>query len=198
MLTYSPISEHLKPLDPNAAYGLMNTGATAFICAAHEGDGDVMTCAWNCALSLNPTKVTAVVFAGHYTRSLMEKSGYFALALGAVGNVEAVQKLGCVSKNKDPEKLERSGVEFFQAPGWEMPLPAGCPAYFICRIVPEAKNESEYNLFIGELVAGWVDERAATEKGEWRFEDAPRALRTVHAASGGRYYAVGEAIRVAR
>ena len=37
-------------------------------------------------------------------------------------------KLGSVSKNDDPEKLEKSGVKLFRMQGFELPLVEGCAA----------------------------------------------------------------------
>lgn len=196
MIEFAAPSAHLRLLDVNSVYGLMNIGATAVVSAESKGVVDAMACAWNCALDLNPTKVTVVLSKSHFTRRLLEESGLFALSLGAVGNVAALQQLGSVSMNRDAEKLEKCPGRFFRMPGWEMPLLEGSPAYLVCRRIPEPHVEGAYDLFIGEVVAAWGDDRVVSPSGDWQFEKASAELRTIHAAAHGRFYAAGEVIEV--
>ena len=125
----------------------------------------------------------------------MEKSGYFALQLPTAAIADVVMKLGSVSKNDDPEKLEKSGVKLFRMQGFELPLVEGCAAWIVFRILPEAHVEKTYDLFIGEAVAAWADERVFRD-GHWQFEKAPDDLRTLHYVAGGHFYAIGDAVEV--
>ena len=61
MTKFIDFPQHLRSISVDSAYGLMNIGATAVISAASKDDEDAMTAAWNCALDLNPTKVTVVL-----------------------------------------------------------------------------------------------------------------------------------------
>lgn len=67
----------IKPIDLDRAYRLLNIGATTLVSAAHEGDADIMAAAWATALDLTPCKATVVIDKSHYTRKLIEKSGFF-------------------------------------------------------------------------------------------------------------------------
>lgn len=198
MTKFIDIPEHLRSISVDSAYRLMNIGATAVISAANKGDEDAMTAAWNCALDLNPTKVTVVLSREHYTRKLLEASGFFAISLVSRANVESAQYLGSVSKNDDKEKLDKCPGRFFRAPGCDIPLIEGSPAYFICKVIPEERIAKTYDLFLAEVVACYADDRVATEGGDWRFESADPSLRTVHAASHGRFYAIGDLIDLNR
>lgn len=185
----------LKPVSADRVYRLFNIGATTLVSAAHEGDEDVMAAAWACALDLTPAKATVVVDKSHYTRGLIEKSGYFALGLPMVEAAPVVMKLGAVSKHDDAEKLAKSGAKLFKMDGFEMPLVEGCAAWVVFRVLPEPHNEAQYDLFIGEAVAAWADDRVFKD-GRWCLEDAPESLRTLHYVSGGHFYALGQSVHV--
>jgi len=57
----------------------------------------------------------------------------------------------------------------------------------------EPHNERLYDLFIGEIVGAWADERVFSD-GHWHFESAPDALRTIHHVAAGQFYAIGEPV----
>ena len=185
----------IVPVNLEKVYRLMNIGATTVVTAAYEKDFDAMAAAWACALDVNPAKVTVVIDKSHYTRALMEKSGYFALQLPTVSIAKTVIELGSVSENDDVKKLEKSSARFFYQEGFDIPLLEGCAAWMIFRIVPEPHNEKTHDLFIGECVAAWADSRVFHD-GHFLFEKAPRELRTLHYVAGGHFYAIGDAIDV--
>ena len=185
----------IVPVNPEKVYRLMNIGATTVVTASFEKDFDAMAAAWATALDLVPAKVVAVIDKSHYTRKLMEKSGYFALQLPTVAIAKTVIELGSVSKNDDAKKLEKTSAEFFYQEGFDIPLLEGCAAWMIFRIIPEAHNEKTYDLFIGECVAAWADSRVFRD-GHYLFEKAPKELRTLHYVAGGHFYAIGDAIDV--
>ncbi len=187
--------EFIVPVKPEKAYRLLNIGAVTVVSAAYGKDTDAMAAAWVCALDLEPAKATAVIDKSHYTRKLMEKSGYFAVQLPTVSIAKTVMQLGSVSKNDDVKKLEKTSARFFYQPGFDIPLLEGCAAWMIFRIIPEPHNEKTYDLFIGECVAAWSDSRVFRD-GHFQFETTPPNLRTLHYVAGGHFYAVGEAIHV--
>lgn len=189
------MEQFLKPVAPGKAYRMFNLGATALVGAAHEGVSDVMTAAWNCPLDLDPCKVTVVIDKSHFTRVLMEKSGYFVLALPGAGIARETLYLGSVSKNDEADKLAKSGAEFFDIPSFKgIPLVRGCACYALFRIIPEPHNQQAYDLFIGELVEAWADDRVLRD-GHWDFSGHD-ALRTLHYVAGGHFKQIGEPLEV--
>ena len=185
----------IKPVDLTKAYRLLNIGATTVISAEFDGKTDAMAVAWACALDLTPCKATIVVDKSHYTRPLIEKSGYFALQLPTVAIAKDVLYLGSVSKNDDPEKLEHSGAAFFYKEGFSIPLLAGCAEWMIFKVIPNEYNEKTYDLFVGECVAAFSDTRVFRD-GHFHFEAAPESMRTLHYVAGGHFYAIGKPIDV--
>lgn len=185
------MSDILQDVPLEKAYRLLNLGATALIAAAHDGKEDVMPATWNCPLDLSPCKATVVIDKTHYTRPLMEQSGFFAVSVPTVSIVQQVMKLGTVSKNDDPLKLEHSGAEFFKLPGFDIPLTAGCVAHLIFKILPEPHVQQTYDLFIGECVKAVADSRIF-RNGHYYYDDQTRDLRTLHYVAGGHFYALGD------
>ena len=176
-------------------YRLLNIGATVLVSAEHEGVSDIMPAAWACALDLVPAKATVVIDSTHFTRPLMEKSGYFAMMLPTAQIARETLNLGSVSKYDKPDKVEASGAKLFTMPGYAMPMVEGCAAWMVFKIIPEAHNESTYDLFIGECVAAWAHKRVFSE-GHWHFEDAPKQMSTLHYVAGGHFYTMGDPIDI--
>lgn len=185
------LPEFIKPVDPEKIYRLFNLGATALVSAAHEGMTDVMPATWVCPLDVVPFKATACIDSTHFTRPLIERSGFFALMLPTAGIVEEVMKLGWVSKNDDPEKVEGSGAKLFDIEGFPMPFVEGCACWAVFKVIPEPHNQEAYDLFIGECVGAWADERLFSE-GHWHLADAPRSMRPLHYVAGGHWHVTGE------
>lgn len=137
-----------------------------------------------------------VVDKSHFTRKLMDQSEYFALGVASAGILPELLALGSVSKNADPEKLEKSGMALFTQPGFKIPLARGCSAWAIFKKLPETEELSKkYDLFLGQAVAAWGDERVY-QNGRPDFEHAPKEMRTTHCVSGGRFFLLGEAVDV--
>ena len=75
-----------------------------------------------------------------------------------------------------------------------MPLVKGAAAWLIFKKVSEPHNEKTYDLFIGECVGAWADDRVF-DNGQWHFDKAPE-LRTIHYVTGGQFYEIGAPINV--
>jgi flavin reductase (DIM6/NTAB) family NADH-FMN oxidoreductase RutF len=102
--------------------------------------------------------------------------------------------VGSDSARDVPDKLARHRVRTFAAPGSELPLVEGCVGWLACRLMPEPHNQNQYDLFIGEVIGAWADNRVF-RKGHWHFDDAPDALRTIHHVAGGQFLVTGEVVQ---
>ncbi len=190
------MDNRIRPVELEKAYRLINHGPSVLVSSSHGGTHNVMSASWACALDFSPPKVTVVIDKMTKTRGLVEKSGYFALQVPTVEQVQQVYDVGTQSLTFMPDKLEKSGVELFRIEGHETPLVAGCSAWLICKLVPEPHNQQTYDLFIGEVVGAWADERAFKD-GHWAFETADPRWRSLHYIAGGTFYAIGDLVRVA-
>ncbi|MYM32921.1 flavin reductase [Duganella sp. FT94W] len=187
------MDHHIVPVELQKAYRLLNHGPTVLVSASHEGVENVMSAAWSCALDFAPPKVTLVLDKATATRPLVEKSGYFVLQVPNMAQLQLTYDVGHTSANDTPDKLAKAGVRLFRVEGYEVPLVAGSSAWLICKVLPEPRNEQVYDLFIGEVVAAYADDRVF-QNGHWAFEKADPRWRSLHYIAGGNFYAIGEAV----
>ena len=187
--------EHLTPVPLDKAYRLLNHGPTVLVSAAHAGVANVMAAAWACALDYTPPKVTVVIDKATRTRELIEASGRFALNLPARSMAALTVGVGTDSARTVPDKLQRHGVRTFEVDGFETPLVDGCVGWLVCELLPEPRNQQVYDLFIGQVIGAWADDRVFRD-GRWHFDQAPDALRTLHYVAGGQFYVTGESLQV--
>ncbi|MBZ7924619.1 flavin reductase family protein [Ensifer adhaerens] len=189
------MDSHIRPVPLEKAYRLLNHGPTVLVSARHAGVEDVMAAAWACALDYDPPKLTVVLDSATRTRSLAEEAGLFCIQVPTATQAVLTHAVGTTSLHDDPDKLGKAGVALFHMPEHELPFVAGCSAWLACRLISEPSIESRYDLFIGEIIAAWADDRVFRD-GHWMFETADPALRSLHYVAGGHFYAIGEAIDV--
>ena len=186
---------HFEQVALDKSYRLMNHGPTVLVSAQHAGVTNVMAAAWACVLDYGQTpKVTVVLDKATRTRELIEASGTFALQLPTKAMATLTYAVGSDSARDVPDKLARHGVRTFAAPGSDLPLVEGCVGWLACRLMPEPHNQNQYDLFIGEVIDAWADNRVF-RKGHWHFDDAPDALRTIHHVAGGQFLVTGEVVQ---
>lgn len=185
----------LQPVSLEKFYRLLNHGPTVLVSAKADGVENVMPASWACVLDFYPkAKITQVLDKQTFTRSLIEKSGYFAIQVPFTYQAETVIALG-ESYHNNPNKLADNGVKLFYADGFDIPLVKGCAAYILCKLIPEPHNQQEHDLFIGEVVAAFADDRAF-RNGHWEFDNVPDDLKTLHYVAGGQFYLTGKGLKV--
>jgi flavin reductase (DIM6/NTAB) family NADH-FMN oxidoreductase RutF len=187
------LDQHIKPVELAKAYRLLNHGPTVLVSASHGGVENVMSAAWSCALDFAPPKVTVVLDKATATRPLVEQSGYFVLQVPNMAQLQLTYDVGHTSAIDTPDKLAKAGVQLFKVEGYDVPLVLGSSAWLICKVLPEPRNEQVYDLFIGEVVAAYADDRVF-QNGHWAFENADPQWRSLHYIAGGNFYAIGEAV----
>ena len=190
------MNQHIQPVPLDKAYRLLTHGPTVLVSSHHDGVDNVMAAAWACALDFAPPKLTVVLDKATRTRALIEASGRFVIQVPTAALLELTNRVGNRSLDQHPDKLQDAGVGLLRLGGGALPFVEGCAAWLECRLVPEPHNQATYDLFIGEVVAAWADERAFRD-GHWQFENADPQWRSIHHVAGGQYYAIGEALRAA-
>jgi len=187
------MNEHFSPVPLEKAYRLINHGPTVLVSARHGGVDNVMAAAWNAGLDFSPPKLTVVIDKITRTRALVEASGLFAVQIPTVALAALTRAVGTTSLADQPDKLQRAGVECFAVDGFDLPFVAGCAAWMACRVIPEPHNQATYDLFIGEVMGAWADDRVFRD-GHWQFETAGPEWRSLHHIAGGHFYAIGAAL----
>jgi flavin reductase (DIM6/NTAB) family NADH-FMN oxidoreductase RutF len=188
-------NSHFKNVPLEKAYRLLTHGATVLVSAQHKQQRDVMAAAWACALEFKPAKVTVVLDKSTMTRQIIEQSGYFVLQVPTYKQIDLVYQLGTTSLHDMPNKLEKSGVNLFYLEDSEQPLVADCSAWLVCKLIPEPHNQQAHDLFIGEVISAWADDRIFRD-GHWHFQDADPEWRSLHHVAGGNFYLIGEEVSV--
>ena len=185
---------HILPVPLEKAYRLLTHGPTVLVSSRHAGVDNVMAAAWACALDFAPPKLTVVLDKQTATRGLIEASGRFVVQVPTAALLELTNRVGNRSLAEEPDKLAHAGVGLLHLAGDTLPFVEGCSAWLECRLVPEPHIQMAYDLFIGEVVAAWADDRAFRD-GHWQFENAGPEWRSIHHVAGGQFYAIGEALR---
>ncbi|WP_436913604.1 flavin reductase family protein [Acinetobacter schindleri] len=184
---------HLKAVPLEKSYRLLNHGPTVLVSAHDQENTDVMAAAWACALEFQPAKVTVVLDKSTKTRKIIENSGYFALQVPTLKQLNMVQAVGTISMHDQPDKLEQCGVELFQFDQSDIPVVSGCAAWLLCELIPEPHNQQTHDLFIGKVIAAYADERVFRD-GHWYYQDAEREWRSIHHIAGGHFYSIGDPV----
>lgn len=185
----------IKPVEIEKFYRLVNHGPTAMISAKAKGVENVMSASWVCALDFAPkAKMMIVVDKAAFTRQLIEQSGYFAVQVPTVAQAELVLDMG-ESRKDNPNKL--ANVPLFYQDGFDLPLVEGCAGWIVCKLIPEPHNHEQHDLFIGEVVGAWADDRVF-ENGHWKFDDVADELKTLHYVAGGQFYQIGKGFNLKR
>ena len=186
---------HIRPVPLDKSYRLLNHGPTVLVSAQDAHSTGVMTAAWACALELTPAKVTVVLDKATKTREIIETSGYFALQVPTLKQLKMVYALGMISQRDAPEKLRQCGVELFKFNLSDIPVVDGCSAWILCKLIPEPHNQQAHDLFIGEVIAAYADERVFRD-GHWLYQDVADEWKSLHHVAGGHFYTIGNAVSV--
>lgn len=189
---------HRRPVPLAKSYRLLNHGPTVLVSAAHNGKRNIMAAAWAMPLDFDPPKVTVVLDKSVWTRQLLEASGTFVINVPTISQVDIVETVGStsgleISSEKDFDKFSAYALETVQGEVVDAPLLEGCAAWLECRLLPEPHNQGQYDLFIGEVVAAYADERVFSD-GHWHFQGHDE-LRTVHHVAGGHFMVIGDEVK---
>ncbi|MDD3353306.1 flavin reductase family protein [Zoogloea sp.] len=176
------------------AYRLLNHGPTVLVSSAHAGRRNVMAAAWSMPLDFDPPKVAVVIDKSTLTRTLIEASGEFVLAVPTRALAETTLAAGSCS-GRDGDKFTALEFDTLPASRVAAPLPAGCIAWLECRVLDEPHLQRTYDLFLAEVVLAWADPEVYSE-GRWHFPADGR--RSIHYVAGGQFFATGDAFEVER
>jgi flavin reductase (DIM6/NTAB) family NADH-FMN oxidoreductase RutF len=179
------------PVDLPKACRLLNHGPTVLVTSNFQDKRNVMAASWSMALDFSPPKVAVVIEEHSYTRQLVDASGMFALNLPVRSQAELTFSVGHES-GRDGDKFSKYDISTFKGQT-DLPLIEGCVGWLECRVISEPHNQTKYDLFIGEVVAAWADDRAFLD-GRWLMP--PSELNTLHYIAGGNFFLNSEMIRV--
>lgn len=176
----------IQPIELHKTHRLFGFGPTTLVSAKADGQEDVMAAAWVMPMAFD--QLVLCIDSASYTRSLIERSGIFAVQVPVVQQAELVLQLGTETKAETPDKLRHTPL-FYQE-GYDVPLVEGAAAWVICRLLEGKEAREEHDLLFGQVIAAWSDDRIFRH-GHWELEEAPEELRTLHYVAGGQFYFLG-------
>ena len=182
-----------QPVPLDRCTRLLNHGPTVLVSAEHGGRRNGMAAAWAMPLDFTPPKVAVVLDKQTFTRTLVEASGRFVLAVPTVAMAALTDRVGSFS-GRDAEKFNELLASAEPGPATGAPLVDGCIAWLECRHISEPHIEKTYDLFLGEVVAAWADDRVFRD-GRWHFDGVDDALRSLHHIAGGHFFAIGNEVK---
>jgi len=120
------------------------------------------------------------------------------LSVPCRAQARATLDVGSVSARDVPDrdKFAKYGLVPFAASAINVPLVQGCVAWLECKVIAEPHNQERHDLYLGEVVAAWADERIFRD-GRWHFAGFDE-WRTIHYVAGGQFFATGEAVELTK
>ena len=152
------------------------------------GSGDtrnLITVAWTGTVCSDPPMVSISVRKERYSHDLIEKSGVFSINLVSRSLLRACDYCG-VKSGRDTDKFKVCKLTETAGEETGVPMVGESPVSMECRVTQMLELGS-HDMFIGEVVAVYADERYFDERGAFHLEDAD-----LIAYSHGKYQPLGK------
>ena len=175
------------PLPLKDAARLLNHGPVTLLSTAALGRRNVMAAAWVMPLDFDPPKLAVVVAQDTTTRELLDASGELVVNVPPRALADLTWSVGS-THGADLDKFQAMGIATAPASQVAAPLIEGCVAWLEARVLPRPDLARDFDLFLVEVVAAWVDD-AVYRDGAFHF--ASDAQRTLHHQSRGRFFLTG-------
>ena len=137
---------------------LVNHGPTVLASCRHGERSNLITLAWATPVSMEPPMLAIAIAPARFSHDIIERSGEFVVNVPGSDLLHAVWHCGTVS-GRDSDKFGGAGLTESPAQVVRAPLVAECFGHAECRVV-EAPVTGDHTLFVGEVVAAAVEERA--------------------------------------
>lgn len=123
------------------------------------GKPNFMTVAYFSQVSLKPPYILASLDEGHYSNAGIKETGAFSINIPSTSMAEVTDYCGLVSG----KKFDKSTVfEIFYGKEGKAPMIVECPYNLECKLVQTIGLAGD-ELFIGEIVAAYSDDRYLTD-----------------------------------
>jgi flavin reductase (DIM6/NTAB) family NADH-FMN oxidoreductase RutF len=147
-----------------------------------------MTIAWINRVEMNPPLVAAGLNKRHATNEGIREHGEFSVNIPGVNMVAVTDWCGMESAARGADKA--AAFEVTRGTLAHAPMIAECPLSLECKVV-QIVDIGTHELFIGEVVATWTEERYLDERGR---PDITAIKPFTLTMPDNRYWAVGEHI----
>ncbi|MDR3164857.1 MAG: flavin reductase family protein [Synergistaceae bacterium] len=178
--------------------GKKNMGATTFLfptpivlCGTYgkNGRANLATLAWTGICNSEPPAVQISVRPSRYTHETILDKREFTVCVPSSSQSKIADFCGLVS-GRDVDKPASAGLATTKGQFTNAPLVAEFPVCMECRLIASLELGS-HDLFVGEVVAAWVDAKYLDEHGNADLRKlSPIAYAPV--TGGAEYFAIGE------
>ena len=153
-----------------------------------DGTPDALNAAWGGLYDAD--QVVLCLSASHKTTANIKARGAFTVSFADAEHVVAADYVGLVSGNREPRKIEKSGLHVTRSAHVDAPLIDELPVALECRLV---KFTEDGNI-IGQIVNISIDERVLSADGGLDFA---KFRPICYEPARSRYHVMGEAVGTA-
>lgn len=181
------MTKHIYSIPVNQAYSLLDIGATCVVSARYQNDFNAMPANWFAPVNYDPFYATIVMEMSHYTRQLIEKTGYYMIQIPKKKIADQVLALGSTSRHDVNEKMKNVDLSYITIEGSPVPALRDCVAWVLFRKLPE-ENEflNRHEILMGECIAAWARPEAFRDNA-WHLHELPERDRPIHFVKGACY-----------
>jgi flavin reductase (DIM6/NTAB) family NADH-FMN oxidoreductase RutF len=168
-----------KTFPLSEVYRLLEPGPVVLVTTVRGGRANVMPMSWHTMLEFAPPLVGCVVSDRNHSFAALKATKECVINIPTVELAKKVVACGNAS-GLEVDKFKAFGLTPVPASCVQPPLIAECYASLECKVV-DGKLISQYNFFILEVVAAWIDParkrpRTIHHQGEGEFMVAGRTL----------------------
>ena len=178
--------------------GKKNMGAKTFLfptpivlCGTYgkNGRANLATLAWAGICNSEPPAVQISVRPSRYTHEAISEKREFTVCVPSSSQSKIADFCGLVS-GRDVDKLASAGLTAEKGQFTDAPVVAEFPVCMECKLMASLKLGS-HDLFVGEVVAAWVDAKYLDEHGNADLRKLS-PIAYAPAAGGAEYLTIGE------
>ena len=171
----------MKDLPLSKVYQLLEPGPVVLLTTARKGRANIMTMSWHMMVEFEPPLVACVVSSANYSFAALRATKECVIAVPALALAPKVVEVGNCS-GRDVEKFARFVLTAAPAERVAPPLVAECFANLECKVA-DTRLVNKYNLFVLEVLKGWLD-------------PAQKNPKTIHHHGYGRFAVDGTMIKL--
>ena len=147
---------------------------------ARDQKANVMTMSWHTMIDFEPPILGCVMSDQNFSFDLLKETKECVINIPTVEMLPQIVAIGNTS-GRDIDKIEKFNLKIEKATFVQAPLLSQCYANLECKVI-DIQNVKKYDLFILEVVQGWM----------WKLK---KRAKTVHHCGDGVFVVDGQIIK---
>lgn len=150
-------------VDLSYAYRLLHPRHVVLVsCADKAGKANIVTLAWSMPTSHKPPLVVLSVSPKRHSHRLIEETGEFVVNVPTMEIAKETMFCGRIS-GRECDKFKDAPLTALPAKKVQAPIIKECVAHLECRLIQKVTT-GDHTLFVGEVLAAYVNEGMFDEK----------------------------------